>query len=242
MSNSTSKVRIGIYGIDHTRDKVVNRHVALWDVGYVSAIEYDDTAVAVELCPPDGRRSWDDILEEIDGVAFPGFPEGYRGERIFEEDLCHWCRENKMPLLAIDNGLLTLNAAFGGLNYSDLPRECPAALQHRHPPEEDTRHHIEIIPKTRLSRTYGEGEVIVNSHHRRGIQKVARGFRVGGRALDGLVEAIEWEDDDWFAMGIQWQPASPSSSGLDIQVFRALISAAQEAAAARSTIRFARAA
>ena len=32
--------------------------------------------------------------------------------------------------------------------------------------------------------------------------------------------------DNWFAIGVQWQPASPSASGLDIQVFRALIDAA----------------
>ena len=46
---------------------------------------------------------------------------------------------------------------------------------------------------------------------------------MSGQALDGVVEAIEWEDEDWFAMGIQWQPASATASGLDIQVFRTLV-------------------
>ena len=32
-------------------------------------------------------------------------------------------------------------------------------------------------------------------------------------------------------MGVQWQPASASASGLDIQVFRGLIQGAEEAAA-----------
>ena len=33
---------------------------------------------------------------------------------------------------------------------------------------------------------------------------------------------------DWFGMGVQWQPASASASGLDIQVFRGLIDAATQ--------------
>ena len=57
------------------------------------------------------------------------------------------------------------------------------------------------------------------------MQRVANGFRIGGVALDGVIEAIEFASEDWFAMGVQWQPASGSASGLDIQVFRGLIDA-----------------
>ena len=45
-----------------------------------------------------------------------------------------------------------------------------------------------------------------------GIARVARGFRVSGEALDGVVEAIEADGDKWFAMGVQWRPASASAS------------------------------
>jgi putative glutamine amidotransferase len=55
------------------------------------------------------------------------------------------------------------------------------------------------------------------------VQKVARGFRVGARALDGVIEAIEAESETWFALGVQWQPASATASGLDIQLFRGLV-------------------
>jgi len=43
-------------------------------------------------------------------------------------------------------------------------------------------------------------------------------------ALDGVIEAIE-ADGGWFALGVQWQPASATASGLDIQLFRGLIDA-----------------
>ena len=81
-----------------------------------------------------------------------------------------------------------------------------------------------MLPDTILAGLYGEGEVVVNSEHRRAVQRVARGFRVSGQALDGVTEAIEFEGE-WFALGVQWQPASATASGLDIQLFRGLVQA-----------------
>ena len=144
------------------------------------------------------------------------------------ESLCLWCRQHRFPLLTIDHALLAMNSAFGGLNYSDLPREMPEALQHRHPPEPGLRHAINVLPKTLMAKIYGEGEIVVNSEHRQAIQRVAKGFAATGIALDNVIEAIEHTNEDWFAVGVQWQPASPSASGLDIQVFRALIDAAKQ--------------
>jgi putative glutamine amidotransferase len=220
MSTTQNSVRIGIYGSDPTQGQL-NRHPGLWAIGYAGSLTAAG-ATPVELCSPNHNRSWDDILEEMDGVVLAGTPPQEYRSRAHEEDLCHYCREHKLPLLAIDNGLLILNTTFGGTIYQDLSRELPEALQHRHPPEEDIRHAINVLPKTYLAATYGEGEIVVNSGHRSGVQRLARGFRVSGQALDGVVESIEWEDEDWFALGIQWQPASSTASGLDIQVFRTL--------------------
>ena len=38
-----------------------------------------------------------------------------------------------------------------------------------------------------------------------------------------MIEAIELDSPEWFALGVQWRPASATASGLDIQVFRGLI-------------------
>src|SRR6185503_16457940 len=102
---------------------------------------------------------------------------------------------------------------------------------HRHPPEPGLRHAINVTPGTLMARIFGEGEIVVNSEHRQAIQRVAKGFVATGIALDGVIEAVEHTGPEWFAIGVQWQPASPSASGLDIQVFRALIDAAQKAVA-----------
>ena len=134
----------------------------------------------------------------------------------------------ELPVLAVDRGLHVLNTSFGGTLHTDLPRELPLALQHRHPPEPGVRHALVVTPGTRLAHLYGDGEIVVNSEHTRAVAKSARGFRVSARALDGVIEAIEAETDGWFAMGVQWLPASVTASGLDIQLFRGLVDAARE--------------
>jgi putative glutamine amidotransferase len=166
----------------------------------------------------------------VEGLVWTARPRHHVGATSEEERLCTWCRKNNLPLLAIDDALLLLNVIHGGTDHLDLGNERPEALQHRHPPERGLRHAIEVVPGTYMEEIYGEGEIVVNSEHRRGIAKVAKGFRVGATALDGVVEAIEAVSETWFALGIQWRPASASASGLDIQVFRGLIDACQRAA------------
>jgi putative glutamine amidotransferase len=157
-------------------------------------------------------------------------PDGPVSARLLAagERLCEWCRLRDLPLLGVDQGLHVLNLVHGGTVHEDLARELPEALQHRHPPEKGLRHAINVLRGTRLAEFYGEGEIVVNSEHRRGVNRLARGFRVGARALDGVVEAIETDGDDWFALAVQWRPAAGSASGLDIQLFRGLVEACRQ--------------
>lgn len=223
MFSSDNPLRIAVYG---SEIKTKGRGVGLWTSGYQGTLVAAG-ADPVFLKPACGGESWDEILDGMMGVVACGFENNASGKFGDIESLCLWCRSHRFPLLAIDNGLLAMNAAFGGLNFTDLPREMPEALQHRHPPEHGLRHAINVVPNTLMCSVYGEGEIVVNSEHRQAVQRVARGFAASGIALDGVIEAIEHTNDDWFAVGVQWQPASPSASGLDIQVFRALIDAAK---------------
>lgn len=224
MSSPTpaTPVRIGIYGLDNAAPEA--RGVGLWPVGYQGAVTH---AGATPVPIPQFHRndSWKELLHGLDGIVLANWEGAAPVPGLPEEGLVKYCKQYNVPLLAIDAGLHVLNLAFRGTLHQDLSRELPEALQHRHPPEKGLRHAINIIPDTWLARLYGEGEVVVNSEHRRGVQQVARGFRVGAQALDGVVEAIEPENGDWFAMGVQWHPASASASGLDIQLFRGLIDA-----------------
>jgi putative glutamine amidotransferase len=226
MSANEPSLRIGIFGPDGSSPD--ERHgCGLWAAGYRSVITAAG-AIPVPLGETTRGRAWADILDGIDGVVLSAHDTPTPKQLADSEALCRWCEKRKLPLLAIDGGLHVLNAAYGGTIYTDLPRELPEALQHRHPPEKGLRHAIAVTPSSRMADLYGDGEVIVNSEHRKAIQKVGRGFCVGARALDSVIEAIEAERRAWFCIGVQWQPASATASGLDIQLFRGLIEAAQQ--------------
>ena len=221
MSSAPPPIRIGIFGNDSTRR--AERHgCGLWPAGVAASLTAAE-ATPVQINGPDRRRGWDDVLEGLQGMVVVGH-DAVPGREAEAEQLCEWCHERRMPILGIDHGLHSLNTSHGGTVFFDLPRDLPEALQHRHPPERGLRHAINVIDGTQLAALYGEGEVVVNSEHRRAVQRVARGFRASAIALDGVIEAIEFESD-WFALGVQWQPATATASGLDIQLFRGLVNA-----------------
>ncbi len=223
MSNPTPPVRIAFCGSESACRG--NRGWGLWPTGYPAALTAAG-AVPVALPADAGLHNCEQVLADVHGLVFAGTERGTGRPPAADTGLLHWCRERRLPVLAIDEGMLALNATFGGSSYLDLARELPEALQHRHPPEQGVRHAINVGRNTRLARLYGEGEIVVNSEHRRAVCRLARGFTVSARALDNVIEAVEAEAEDWFVLGVQWQPASATASGLDIQLFRGLVDVA----------------
>lgn len=220
MADPTPVYRIGIFGSDAI---TTEKHgCGLWPAGVAASI-----TAAIGIPVPLGENPaspWEEMLEGLHGLVLAAH-EGVSRKHLGDaENLAQWCQMRGFPVLAIDQGMHALNTAFGGTIYLDLPRDLPDALQHRHPPERGLRHAINVLPGTTLAELYGEGEVVVNSEHRKAVQRLARGFRVSAQALDGVIEAIE-SNTDWFALGVQWNPTSATASGLDIQLFRGLLDA-----------------
>jgi putative glutamine amidotransferase len=218
--------RIGIFGTDETTPHT-QRGCNLWPLGYAAALEAAG-ATPTSLPMPKDPRGWEDVLDTVDGVLLLGGFRQTPQQAACEERLCTECQERGLPFLGVDYGLHVLNRAFGGTSFNDVSREVPQAVQHLHPSEPGDRHAIMVTQKSQLAALYGEGEIVVNSEHRQAINKVARDFAISARALDGIIEAIESEVEGWFAMGVQWHPASASASGLDIQLFRGLADACRE--------------
>ena len=176
MSVSLPSIRIGICGAENSAVAVM-RQRNIWPVGYPGIVAAAG-AEPVILSKPSGRRHWADILRDVHGVVYAGNNGGSVGTYADEQSLCLHCRDRKIPILAIDQGLQTLNATFGGSVYLDLARELPEALQHRHPPEHGLRHAILVERRTNLAAIYGEGEIVVNSEHRQAVCRPARLPRV----------------------------------------------------------------
>lgn len=143
----------------------------------------------------------------------------------FDRRLCKLAVERQLPILAVGGGMQTLNVVCGGTLHQHIPEDLPKALHHRDPVEATLRHIIEIVPGTRMDHIYGPGEIRVNSQHHMAIHQVAAPFKVSATAPDGVVEAIESVDEDWFCVGVQWHPENETASALDMQVFETFLDA-----------------
>jgi putative glutamine amidotransferase len=225
MVASITSLRVGIYGPEEVAGNE-SRGCGLWETGYAAAVRMAG-AEPVLLGETAAGRPWAAVLEDLHALIWTGRSADTLQPLSEEVRLCNWCRKHGLPLLAVDDALHVLNTVYDGTLYVDLSKERPEALQHRHPPERGLRHAISVSRGSRLARIYGEGELIVNSEHRRAVSRAAHGFRVSAQALDGIIEAIETDSDTWFAIGVQWRPAAVTASGLDIQLFRGLIDAAR---------------
>jgi len=59
--------------------------------------------------------------------------------------------------------------------------------------------------------------------HHMAIDEVAPGFVVTARSPDGVIEAIESDEDDWFAIGTQFHPESIAATALDARVMEEFV-------------------
>jgi putative glutamine amidotransferase len=208
---------------------------------------YFDAVVAAGglpvILPPLGKESEiNAFLDRVDGFILTGGLDldprrtGGAGhasvqpmaERREESDrvLVRALVRREIPVLGIGVGMQQLNAAFGGSLILHLPEELPRALPHYDPScSGPHRHAVLLEANTRLDEIYGGGEIRVNSAHHQAVRQPGAKLRVGALAPDGVIEAIESTDANWFCVGVQWHPESDTASALDMQLFECFIQA-----------------
>lgn len=210
--------------------------------GYVEAI-YASGGLPLIIPPVLKERELTTVMAQLDGFLMIGGPLDMDPRRLgmnphpnvqpmpakredFDRMVGRMVIDQKMPLLAVGLGMLELNALCGGTMFLHLPEDMPKALPHKDLTGGVHRHLVNLEPKTRLDQIYGGGEIRVNSYHHQAVNEPPRGFRVSARSLDGVIEAIEAEDRDWFCIGVQWHPHSETASALDMQLFEEFLKAA----------------
>ena len=210
-------------------------------IGYADAVAVSG-GLPVVLPPYAKDVDIDPLLDRLDGVVLTGgldldprragqpthpsvLPMPERREasdrRLIDEII-----EREMPVLAIGVGMQLLNVTLGGSLYLHLPEEQPKALPHFDPSGGPHRHTVLLEPNTRIDEVYGGGELRVNSGHHQAIKTLAPTLRVGALAPDGIIEAVEATDQNWFCIGVQWHPESDTASALDMQLFECFVQAA----------------
>ena len=151
---------------------------------------------------------------------------------LFDRRLMRLIAERRQPVFGIGAGMQLLNVTMGGNLLLHIPEDRPTALPHHDPLDAAHRHTLELAPGSLMERVYGDGELRVNSMHHMAIDEVAREFAVTARCPDGIVEAIESRNPDWFALGTQFHPEADTASALDLRIFEEFVEAVKESAAA----------
>ncbi|MBR5626082.1 MAG: gamma-glutamyl-gamma-aminobutyrate hydrolase family protein, partial [Thermoguttaceae bacterium] len=119
----------------------------------------------------------------------------------------------------IGSGMQLLNVSQGGTLFLHIPEDISKALPHRDTMDPYHRHGLTVLKDSLLARVYGDNEIRVNSRHHMAIDDVAPRFLVTARSPDKVIEAIEYMDDDWFAIGTQFHPETISATVLDQRIF-----------------------
>ncbi len=110
------------------------------------------------------------------------------------------------PLLGICRGMQVMNLAAGGTLYQDLAKEKEGLMKHmQEAPRWYATHGVTLIPGSRIKYIMGKENLRVNSFHHQGVERVAPGFLVSGRARDEVIEVIEYQEGG-YALGVQWHP------------------------------------
>ncbi len=196
------------------------------------------------------------LLDRLDGILLTGGPSNveprhYGGPGSRDEVAHDTARDATalpliaaavsagVPLLAICRGFQEFNVVFGGTLHQHL-EEVPERADHRMDrslPHEDRygpRHPVKLTPGGLLHKLLGRDEIIVNSLHGQGVDRLADGLVAEAVAPDGTIEAASVANARGFALGVQWHAEfrvleNPNSRA----IFHAFRDAARRRAAGR---------
>lgn len=215
------------------------------------------------LVPSFGERlDLEQLLASVDGVMVTGsksnvHPKLY-GEEATEANgpydpardattlpLIRMAIDRGVPLLAICRGIQEMNVALGGTLATEI-QEREGSLDHRAPVSDNQderfaiRQAVSIKPGSCLADVFGAGEIMVNSVHRQGIDRLGSRLQVEATAEDGTVEAVSVKDSPAFAVGVQWHPEYwVHSDSASARIFRAFGDAVRQHAVSRLGARYA---
>jgi putative glutamine amidotransferase len=192
------------------------------NASYLRAVEAAG-GIPVLLPPHLSERARRALWDRLDGVLLTGggdieparFNEPAHPTLVdvsplrdaLELEIVELALDDAVPLLAICRGLQVLNVALGGTLYQDLPTDKPSAVAHsQKEPRHQATHAVKVMSEgTRLASIIGVPELEVNSFHHQAIKRLAPRLREVAWAPDGVIEAVEMEDDR-FVVAVQWHP------------------------------------
>ena len=212
---------------------------------YVAAVA-DGAGCAPLIIPALGDATdIEALLAVADGVMLTGSPSnvhaGLYGEELLDPSLpldpardattlplIRAAIQRGIPLLSICRGFQEVNVALGGTLHQAV-HEVAGMADHREQKGQTLEeqyaasHRVLLEAGGSMARILGGvSEIMVNSLHGQGINRLAPSLAVEARADDGLVEAYRVKDAIGFTLAVQWHPEWRLSENSDsIKLFSA---------------------
>ena len=177
--------------------------------------------VLEEFCPETIKRQ----VSLVDAILIQGgidvTPSFYGEEPVPELDITckktdqfileviKCARERKIPILGICKGMQMINVAFGGTLYQDLKYAGIDGKSHKQSFETitSTFHPIIVEKDSLLSKLIPNKEKLnVNSFHHQAVKALGKGLKIDAKAEDGIIEAISYDGNDQWILGLQSHP------------------------------------
>ncbi len=154
---------------------------------------------------------------------------------LVEMQILRASKRYRIPLFAICRGMQLLNVFEGGSLWQDLSIMWPGAMNHKiNYPRDLLVHTLRVIDKTTpLGSILDSYHTYVNSRHHQAIKKVAPTLKVVALSPEGIIEAVESRDKEWWCWGVQWHPETI----YQLQPNRDLIAAFVEVALKKSLVK-----
>lgn len=138
----------------------------------------------------------------------------------YEQKIASYCIEKKKPILGICCGCINMALATGGSitleNYEYL-KEKHFSLTNM------DMHNINLENDSKLFSIMKNNNFIVNSIHKCKIDNAGK-YSIKGYADDGIIEVLEYNDDNNFNIGVQWHPEFIVDKDEENLIFKEFIS------------------
>ena len=224
----------------------------------IDAVERFSGCMTVMLPALGDRLDVDALVERIDGLVLPGGranvePFHYDGPPFPDDEpvdperdatalaMVRACVAAEVPVFGICRGIQEMNVALGGSLHYRL-HLLEDKDDHRMPRRDDVtaeeifmlRHPVRLAPGGLFERLAGASEVMVNSLHGQGIDKLAPVLEVEAVTPDGVIEGVRLRNDRTFTVGVQWHAEwKPEEHELSRRLFEEFGRAAQARARSR---------
>jgi len=221
----------------------IERKGSFWNAtkeDYYSTV-WNSGGCPVTLNYPKKKEHIPNIVEHLHGLLMVGGPDlpadvyGSTNPELIDKDQMSKEREffdreiflealkQDKKVLAVCAGLQLINTVFGGTLTEDIPTLIPGAADHGTFNGEHSVHEVKIEKESKLFNVLGAKSASVASTHHQCVNRLGDNIIPVACSLDGVVEAIEIENQKNF-IGVQWHPELIKQSEETKKLFSWLLS------------------